>query len=206
MIVTSYFTPIYAGEKAGFLTSGEKHLGLGEMIDVREVACRGSWRLNCGIKPEHILEVLWHHRMPVLWVDIDGRFRQPFSISGYLAQKWDFAAWFIPNAKMAPRHVPGGRNSGNDGIASGTMWFNYSAGALRWLEAWHDREDGQGEFEQQVMGDLWYELHVRGKAPSTYRLEQRYCKVFDVPWFSKAEDHGVVIEHMQASRRLKGKP
>ena len=205
MIITSAFTPQYQLEEDEFLKSTEDNMGYGDTIDIRVWPCKGSWRLNCGQKPAHILDVLEQHKVPVLWVDIDGRFRKPFSLGGWLAQEFDFAAWFIPNKRMQKGHVPGGPDTGNDGIASGTMWFNYTPAALAWLRAWVDYEEGQGKYEQQIMGDLWYQLHGEGKAPLTYRLPQQYCKVFDVPWFRRSEDHTVIIEHMQASRRLKNK-
>lgn len=206
MIVTSAYTPQYQGELKPFIEAATDNIGLGDTIDIAEMACLGSWRKNCGIKPAHILRMLTKHRVPVLWVDIDGRFRDLFSIGGWLAQEYDFAIWFIPNSKMTRAHVPGGIDSGNDGMASGTMWFNYSRESLAFVRAWVGYEKAltnPSHWEQQDLGDLWYRLHSAKRAPNTYRLPQKYCKVFDVPWFSKAEDHSVVIEHMQASRRLK---
>jgi len=213
MIVTSAYTPRYRGEVKEFVDAASEHVGIGDTIDVNEVPSRGSWRANCGIKPSYILKILQKHKQPVIWVDIDGRFRATFSIGGWLAQEYDFAVWFIPNDKMMPRNVPGGDPS-NDGLASGTMWFNYTPQGIGWLEAWADYEanlmSGECEkypskFEQQDMGDLWYRRQAAKMGPKTYRLPQQYCKVFDVPWFSKAEEHKVVVEHMQASRRLKGR-
>lgn len=209
MIVTSAYTPRYRGEVTEFVKCATEHVGLGDILDVNEVPDRGSWRANCGVKPSYILKILKKQKQPVLWVDIDGRFRSTFSIGGWLAQEYDFAIWFIPNNQMQPKHVPGG-NPDNDGMASGTMWFNYTPKAIAWLAEWEEHEHqlmqtgNQDKFEQKDMADLWYGLSAGGvKAPRTYRLPQRYCKVFDVPWFNKAEDHSVVIEHMQASRRLK---
>jgi len=212
MIVTSAYTPTYRGEVEPFVDAASAHVGIGDTIDVNEVPDRLSWRKNCGIKPSYILKILQKHKQPVLWVDIDGRFRATFSIGGWLAQEYDFAIWFIPNHKMLPVNVPGD-NRNNNGLASGTMWFNYTPQGIDWLEAWADYEanlmSGECEkypskWEQQDMGDLWYRRQAAKRGPKTYRLPQQYCKVFDVPWFSKAEDHNVIIEHMQASRRLKG--
>lgn len=205
MIVVSAFTPQYQGEVKPFIEAATDNIGVGDQLDVEKVPCQGSWRKNCGIKPFFILKMLEKHRQPVLWVDIDGRFRDIFSIGGWLAQEFDFGIWFIPNSKMSLAHVPGGCET-NDGMASGTMWFNYSIAALSFVRSWVDHESNlktPSPFEQQDLGDLWYRLLAEQRAPNTYHLPQKYCKVFDVPWFSKAEDHSVVIEHMQASRRLK---
>lgn len=207
MIVTSAYTPQYKGEVEPFIEAATANISLGDTIDIAETACLGSWRKNCGIKPAHILRMLTKHRLPVMWVDIDGRFRDIFTIGGWLAQEYDFAIWFIPNSKMGPSHVPG-TNDKNDGMASGTMWFNYTPKSLEWVRAWTKYEaslEDPSAWEQQDMGDLWYKLLDARREPNTYHLPQKYCKVFDVPWFSKAEDHSVVIEHMQASRRLKGR-
>ncbi len=203
MIVTSFFTSGYKGEQADFIKAATDQMGYGDIIDVRTLESQGSWRKNCGMKPQHILTVLEEHKMPVLWVDIDARFRRPFTICGWLAQEFDFATWFIPHKRMRKEHIPGGPDTGRDGISSGTMWFNYTPLAIQWLNAWVDREDGQGQYGQQIMGELWYEMHEAGKAPLTFHLPQQYCKVFDAPWFRRSEDHEVIIEHMQASRRLK---
>ncbi len=210
MIVTSAFTPQYRGEVKPFVDAASEHVGIGDTIDVNEVEHRGSWRANCGVKPSYILKIIRKHKQPVLWVDIDGRFRATFSIGGWLAQEYDFAIWFIPNHKMLPKNVPGD-DPNNNGLASGTMWFNYTPQGIDWLEAWADYEENimkvgkPSKFEQQDMGDLWYRRQAAKRGPKTYRLPQAYCKVFDVQWFSKAEDHTLIIEHMQASRRLKGR-
>ena len=207
MIIVSAFTQQYQGEVKPFIKAATENIGVGDQLDVQLVPCQGSWRKNCGIKPSLILDMLLKHKQPVLWVDIDGRFRHIFSIGGWLAQEYDFGIWFIPNNKMSPSHVPGGCET-NDGMASGTMWFNYSRASLAFIRAWVDHESSLEQpspWEQQDLGDLWYKLLAEKKAPNTYRLPQAYCKVFDVPWCNKAEIHEVVIEHMQASRRLRKK-
>ena len=197
MIITSFFTPNYSGEEAAFLSAAEKYARPGDIIQVHAVDSRGSWRLNCGMKPAHILDVLVQGKQPVLWVDIDGRFRSAWDLNLDV----DFAAWFIPNRKMQPAHVPGGSGTGHDGIASGTMWFNHTDKAIEFLQSWFLAERGQGQWEQQILGEVWYKWDESGGGLKTKRLHQRYCKVFDCQWFDGKGP--VVIEHMQASRRLK---
>ena len=201
MMVVSYYTPEYAGEVKDFESCCNAHV---LKHCTTAVESRGSWRLNCGRKASFLHEQLLLHKEPILWVDIDGRFRGHPDVlaSPVFIENHDFAIWFIPRYRMQPAHVPGGPSSGNDGTASGTMWFNYSPMALRFLEIWMQEEHGQGQWEQQVLGEVWH--YARPQELRTFRLSQRYCKVFDVPWF-KDEKGPVIIEHMQASRRLKRK-
>lgn len=163
-----------------------------------EVPTQGSWRLNCGMKPAFILDMLRTFHEPVLWVDVDGRFKRRWDLD--LDDTADFAIWFIPNKVMKRQHVPGGDRE-NDGLASGTMWFNYTEASLRFLENWKEIEDGQGNWEQQILGDVWY--NHKPETLRTCQLPQQYCKVFDAPWFTDGEDHDTVIEHTQASRKLR---
>ena len=197
MIVTSFYSPEYAGEVEAFEEAAHS---FGMMHNIVPIESKGSWRLNCGHKPKFLIDQLRLHQQPVLWVDIDGRFRREWNLE--LEADYDFAIWFIPYAKMRPMDVPGGSGTGNEGLASGTMWFNYTPMALRFLEIWAQEEHGQGAFEQQVLGEVWHQ--ARPKGLRTYRLPQAYCKVFDVQWFKRVHNE-VCIEHMQASRRLRKK-
>jgi hypothetical protein len=198
MMVVSFYTSEYAGEVKGFVEACNEH---GMRHCVTAVESRRTWRLNVGRKPVFLLEQLALHKQPVLWVDIDGRFRRPFDLELNLTDR-DFGAWFIPNRKMRSADIPGGPNTGHDGIASGTMWFNYTPMSLRMLEIWVQEEHGQGKYGQKVLGEVWH--YHRPDGLSTYRLPQEYCKVFDVPWFER-DYEPVAIEHMQASRRLRTK-
>lgn len=206
MKVISFYTEEYAGEAQPFLQSAIQH---GHEPLVRVMNSRKSWRLNCGLKVSFILECLMAAKEPVLWVDIDARFRAPFDLDAALwGQDVDFAAWFIPYAIMKPADVPGGPDTENDGIASGTLWFNWSDGARELLRQWQSTEKGQGTFEQKVLGEVWYSRARwwRGGELRTFRLPQRYCKVYDHDWVDGEEEgQSAVIEHMQASRKLRNK-
>lgn len=199
MMVVSYYTPEYAGEAAGFCESCQE---AGLRARVVSVVSRGSWRLNCGFKPVFLLDEIDRYDEPILWVDIDGRFRESpdLVLTATFAAEYDFACWFIPWDQMQPDHRPGGAKTKHDGLASGTMWFNNTEAARELLRVWIGRDTGQYAYEQIVLGEAWH--YARPPSLRTSRLPQGYCKVFDRKW--KRGEHGpVVIEHLQASRRLR---
>lgn len=194
-LVVSFWTPEYDGELKGFRESAAEH---GYKLATQGRPSFSSWRLNCGMKPQFILQMLDVAQAPVLWVDIDARFKGPWDL-GAIEDRCDFACWFIPYDRMRAVDIPGGPSRNRDGLASGTMFFNTTAHAAALLRAWIASDHGQHAFEQMVLGEAWYDSRPELR---TERLPQRYCKVFDSPWF-KAEKGPVVIEHTQASRRLR---
>ena len=196
MKVIAFYTPEYKAEAKDW-TFSCRAAGLDYFV--REVPNQGSWRLNVGMKPAFIKKALRVFEEDVLWVDIDGRFKRDWDLD--LCKDFDFAAWFIPH-KVMRSGVPFGKESGNDGIASGTMWFNNSLYAIEFLRRWVELEDGQYRWGQQVLGELWHSN--RPGDLRTFRLPHEYCKVFDRDWIER--DHEpVVIEHYQASRRLRSR-
>ena len=198
MMVISYFTGEYAGEAPEFESCCES---VGQQYLAVPLKSKESWRLNCGMKAEFIRASLDQFRQPVLWLDIDARLRLPWDLE--LEDTTDFACWFIPNRVMQAPHTPHGKDSGYDGISANTMWFNFTDATRRFLDAWVDIEnDGHKyQWEQKLLAELWHDTPV--PELRTTRLHQRYAKVFDVKWFDG--EGKVVVEQMQASRRLKRK-
>ena len=198
MMVVSYFTREYAGEAPDFESCCE---AVGQQYLSVPLESQKSWRLNCGMKAAFIRAAIDQFRQPILWVDIDGRFRLPWDLE--LDETTDFAAWFIPTAVMQDTTRPHGPGGTCDGIAAGTLWFNYTDAAKRFLDAWVEaEEDGHKyKWEQKVLGELWVDAPV--PELRTGRLHQRYCRVTDAKWYDSKSP--VVIEHMQASRRLKNR-
>ena len=196
MMVISFFTQEYAGEAPAFEACCE---AVGQQYLAVPFKSKGSWRLNCGMKAAFIRASLEQFEQPVLWVDIDGRFRLPWDLE--LEDTTDFAAWFIPTGAMSAETRPCGAHSGLDGIAAGTMWFGHTDASRAFLDAWvKAEEDGHKyRWEQKVLGELWHGKPV--PELRTTRLHQGYCRVTDAKWYDKRGP--VVIEHMQASRRLK---
>ncbi len=205
MRIVTFYTPQYAGELDGWK---ESLSGLPWKYWWAELSCRGSWRANVGMKPDFLLEALQVFQERILFIDIDGRVRgqlplfQSVQSGGWFA-RCDFAAYFIPHDEMTAGHRPGGQKTTNDGIASGTMYFNYTPAAIDFLELWREREKKrEHRYGQIVLGETWH--FDRPAELVTARLPQRYCKVFDARW-KKNETGPVEIEHLQASRRLRRK-
>ena len=198
MMVVSYFTEEYSEEAPAFEKCCED---VGQQYLAVPFVSKKSWRLNCGMKAKFIRKCVDQFEQPVLWVDIDGRFRLPWDLE--LEETVDFAAWFIPSCVMQGNTRPHGPGGSCDGIAAGTLWFNNTDASKAFLDAWVKAEDDghRYKWEQKVLGELWAD--TPDDDLRTGRLHQRYCRVTDAKWF----DHQgpVVIEHMQASRRLKGK-
>ncbi len=196
MMVVSYFTEEYAGEAPAFEKCCED---VGQQYIAVPFVSQKSWRLNCGMKAKFIRKCIDQFEQSVLWVDIDGRFRLPWDLE--LDETTDFAAWFIPTAVMQNNTRPHGPGGACDGIAAGTMWFGNTDASRAFLDAWIEAEEDGHKYpwEQKLLAELWHDKPVPDLR--TTRLHQRYCRVTDAKWF---EPQGpVVIEHMQASRRLK---
>lgn len=196
--VISFYTPQYRGEVEEFRASCAQ-FGIQPFVD--PVPDLGSWRKNVGQKPEYILSNL--ERMPlghgVVWLDIDARLRREPTLLWELPDLCDFAAYFIPHNEMNRKHQP---VPGEDGIASGTMFFHNTKPSIELLRQWVAREKGQHRYGQIVLGETW---HLdRPTSLCTHRLPQAYCKVFDGKW-KKNESGPPVIEHMQRSRRYRRK-
>lgn len=198
MRVVSYYSPEYEGEVGDWKTA-VRRFGLEYFVE--PIPNLGSWRLNCGYKPLFLINMLHKFQEPILWIDIDGRVEAAWDLDNVNANKrYDFAIWFIPNKAMHRNHIPLGPKTGNCGLAAGTMWFNNTVACKRFLALWLAAEHGQGNFEQQVLGEVWY--RDRPKELRTLQLHQRYCKVDNARWFED-EPGEVVVGHYQASRRLR---
>ena len=195
MIAVTFYTPAYADLVEGWQQSVEQ---VGELSGVAvNVTDKGSWRENVGRKPGFVLRMFEAHRQPILWVDVDARFRSAWDLdlSGY-----DFAAYFIDAGRMPDRDKPHGKY---DGIASGTMYFGFTKAAQEFLSRWIAAEHGQHRYGQIVLGEVWHTarpLNLR-----TFQLPQRYLKVFDRPWYDGEGGGPAIIEHLQASRQKRRK-
>ena len=158
----------------------------------------GSWRKNVGQKPQFLLDMLeCILKEPFLFVDVDARFRAPWDLS---LTDYDFGAYFIDARRMPASDKPMRKYGG---VASGTLWVNNTPAVIEFLERWKAAEHGQHRYGQIVLGEVWHTQ--RPMNLRTFHLPQRYLKVFDRPWHDGEGGGPVVIEHMQASRRLRRK-
>lgn len=179
--VVSFYTvgTGYEQEAAGLRMCCET---LGLTHDIRGVASRGSWEANCAMKAAFVRDRWAEHEHGVVWIDADARIaRTPdlFRMHGadfaiHLCNGWQFA--------------------------SGTVCFWKTHSASRLLDRWVEYCDSDPMRWDQVSLDLAWESVVRTDDLITVWLPQSYTKIFD----HRTEDpRGPVIEHHQASRRLK---
>ncbi|MGI8982065.1 MAG: methyltransferase domain-containing protein [Pirellulaceae bacterium] len=146
---------------------------------------RGSWEANCSLKSEFIFDVWKSSGRPVLWVDADAILHSsPELLRGCRA---DFAI-----------HKCRGWQ-----FASGTLFFNQTAAAATLIHRWIARCRQNPRVWDQENLDLAWEETVAVHPLETLWLPEPYCRIFDLhEGRSPAEG---VIEHFQASRRLKAK-
>ena len=165
---------------------------------------KGSWVNNCTMKADVIMEALDKTGFPVLWVDADARFRaNPKDTLLFLAKSdYDFGCYWIPNCwnlDYNKDRKPWTR--GDEALAGGTLFFNNTKASRDLLKAWKlESEANPNRWEQESLQKVW-DILDRNTKFSTYDFDQGWCKVFDAPWFEGEQE--LVIEHTQASRRLK---
>ena len=198
MRIVTFYTPRYAGEVEPWV---ESIRATGIPYHITIVDEQGSWRKNVGMKPQFMLDCLLLFKEPLLWIDIDGRVQGSLHDLGFAQLQYDFGAWFIPWDQMNARDRPGGAKTKNDGISSGTMFWNYTPAAIEFLALWIAAEDGQHRYGQIVLGEVWH-AHDPASSFRTWKMPQAWFKVFDRPW-KRGESGPIIIEHFQASRRLR---
>ena len=162
----------------------------------------GSWVHNCTMKAEVIQDALYLHKQPVLWIDADGRYRShPFIFDNKELYECDFGAYFIPNVWNQPRNIhlrPWGNDRGDEALAGGTMFFNYTDKCFNLIDDWKkESKSNPNRWEQQSLQKVWDKYDREGL--KTYYFNQSYCKVFDCKWF---EEENPLLK--QTSEKLDG--
>ena len=91
---------------------------------------------------------------------------------------------------------------GNEALNGSTLFFNNTEKSKKLLYDWKkESEANPTRWEQQSLQKVWEQHDNAGL--KTYNFNQGYAKVFDVKWFEG--EYPLVIEQMQASRKLKNK-
>lgn len=92
----------------------------GVVYDVSELESRGDYGVNCLMKPEFILGKIKESRKPLIWMDCDTDFREPFSHFNGVQEDIGMAT-----------------HSGElNGIKASPLYFNYTKGAFRIIREW----------------------------------------------------------------------
>ena len=205
--VVTFYTPEYAEEATAWRRSCGHHL-LPEGAEHHpyksyERKNKGSWVHNCTMKAEVILDALNEGNGGVVWTDADARFKAFPKLFKQL-EDYDFACYWIPDVWNQPRNIklrPWGSDRGNEALAGGTLFFNNNQITKDLINDWRiESEANPTRWEQQSLQKVWDKYDRKGL--KTFNFPQGYCRVFDAPWFEPKNE--VVIEHTQASRRLKG--
>jgi len=104
----------------------ERCKGFGLDYDISELQSRGNYGDNCLMKPEFILEKIKQYKKPLIWMDCDTDFKEPFDHFNGVTEDIGMAT-----------------HSGKfDGIKASPLYFNYTKGAFRIIREWvvHCRE------------------------------------------------------------------
>jgi len=198
--VITFYTPEYAEEVKEWSNSCSAYLTTPFKAYSRP--SRGSWVHNCTMKAEVILDAL-NEGGGVVWTDADARFKAFPKLFQEL-ENYDFGCYWIPDVWNQPRNIqlrPWGLDRGNEALAGGTLFFNNTQIAKDLITDWRiESEANPTRWEQQSLQKVWDKYDRKGL--KTFNFPQGYCRVFDAPWFEPQNE--VVIEHTQASRRLRG--
>lgn len=197
--IITFYTPEYKNE-AKELERTCAAFGLN--FKAYEKPNKGSWVVNCTMKAEVIEEALKEFQTGVVWVDADGRIRSfPYMFNNL--KDFDFGCYWIPNVWNKPNNAklkPWTR--GNEALNGSTLYFNNTEKSKKLLYDWKkESEANSTRWEQQSLQKVWE--HHDNTGLKTYNFNQGYAKVFDVKWFEG--EYPLVIEQMQASRKLKSK-
>lgn len=167
-----------------------------------DMPSKKSWVHNCTMKAEVILRALDEFKCGIVWTDADARFRS-YPTEFNKLKDFDFGCYWIPNVWNQPRNAhlkPWSR--GNEALNGSTLYFNNTEKSKKLLHDWQiESEANPTRWEQQSLQKVWE--HHDNEGLKTYNFNQGYAKVFDVRWFEG--EHPLVIEQMQASRKLKSK-
>jgi hypothetical protein len=204
--VITFYTPEYEQEATEWRKTCHEYLQIKDKVQYPfksyAVPGKGSWVRNCTMKANIIIKALEEFNCGVVWTDADARFRQYPEIFQKF-HDYDFGCYWIPDVWNQARNShlkPWSR--GNEALAGGTLYFNNTKLSKELLFAWKEESEANPErWEQQSLQKVWESFDNKGL--KTFNMPQSYCKVFDCKWFEP--ETPVVIEHTQASRRLRGK-
>ncbi len=98
----------------------QKCQSFGLDYDISELESRGNYGVNCLMKPEFILKKITEYKKPIIWMDCDTDFREPFEHFNNVAEDIGMAT-----------------HSGElNGIKASPLYFNYTKGAFRIIREW----------------------------------------------------------------------
>jgi len=155
--------------------------------EIVAIDSKGSWFDNCFYRTEFIKNMLNKHKRPVIWVDCDAIIQQYPELLFNL-KDIDFAC-----------HLRLRKNGGTE-LLGGTMFFNNSKASIDLLDKWKELVNNDGLKRKYKLDQSYLHEAVNSlKQLKTFNLPATYCQIFDL----MKNSGNPVIEHFQASRRLK---
>lgn len=166
---------------------------VGVSIEPHFVKCRGSWQKNTQYKAQFLLDKRLdsaYDGRPIVWVDVDARFREYPVLLDLLESKGvDIAAHRFLDRELC----------------SGTLFINDTPAAVSVLRAWVERcRNNPKELDQKSLERVLESNHSNSPSFEFYALPPEYCFIFDLSRLHYP-DSSPVIEHMQASRQATNK-
>lgn len=174
-----YHTPHYAAEAAELAVTLRRFALRHEIVAVPDL---GSWAANTSHKPTFIRDMMLKHEgRRLIYLDSDARIREYPSLFWELPPVTDIAAHYL-NGKE---------------LLSGTLYFGPTKGAWEIVREWESEcRKHPAVWDQRVL------QRVLAEHTGEWQVEELppdYVQIFD----TMAHYGKPVIEHMQASRRLK---
>jgi len=193
-LIISYYTKNtpYEKEVVGLIESCKK---FDLECHVEGVADRGSWEDNCAYKPYFIREKMVFFQRPLLWVDADAVFLKAMEFEEFMFS--DLSALYDLEDKD-PRFA----------AFAGTVYVNATAGGKEGLDLWCSYSDEIFRREGKApaysdQASLYFAILSQPSFHLT-NLPPQYGKIFDRKVQGLASKD-IVIEHYQASRKLRKK-
>jgi hypothetical protein len=192
-----FYTPEYKEEAEGLIESLEK---FNLPFEVQARMSAGSWWMNTQLKAEVILDALQGNpKRPLVYVDCDARVRQSPTLFRTLGQRCNFSAHYKPDHRL--NLFPNGKE-----LLSGTLFFDGSKICHTLVKQWIKENQARAAAPRtdwtQLMDQRTLQAVLEGPIGDKLTfldLPPTYVQIFDT--MRAAGDP--VIEHMQASRRLR---
>ena len=199
-----FYTPEYKEEAEGLIATLRQ---FNLPFQIQAQISMGSWWLNTQLKAVVIQEFMEEHpNQPIVYIDCDARVRQTPTLLRHLPDRCDFAAHYRDDSRSHLFHD--GRE-----LLSGTLFFSGSPTCKRFVDLWvHENEVRARESRQTPGYDPTKLMDQRTLQAVVERLtetDRQYLRMEELPAtyvqiFDTMRDAGQpVIEHMQASRRLR---
>lgn len=108
--------------------------------DIEELESNGNYMANCLRKPGFILNKLKLYKEPVVWVDVDTDFREPFSHFDGCKEDVGFCS-----------------DTGNiEGVKASPVFFNYTQNSILFLQRWKEEcikaiNEGRTELDHDII-------------------------------------------------------